>query len=268
MLRKARDMEGFNVVGKDDKVGTIDDFYFDDESWTVRYVVVDTGSWLVGRKVLISPAAISALDWQGRQVLSPLTQEQIENSPAIDLDRPVSRQHETALHDYYAWPYYWGVPAASSGMSTMGPVGAAAPLPPATSPPLTTEPTSAETTPEEVQRARRDAGDPDLRSMNEVHGYGIHATDGDIGKVKDFFVDELEWNIRYLLVDTGPWILGKEVLIAPEWIRDISWADRTASVDVTRDQIEKSPEYEPQRGVDRRHETMLYAHYGFPGYWV
>ncbi|MBI1294553.1 PRC-barrel domain containing protein [bacterium] len=264
MLRQALKMRGFNVVGQDDKVGTIHDFYFDDDSWTVRYVIVDTGSWLTGRKVLVSPAAIAEIDWQMDQVRSPLTRQQIEESPDIALDQPVSRQHEVMLHDYYAWPYYWGAPAGRTGISTAGPLGAAAPMPPVTSATGTTDPE----TPEGIKRAAQNEGDPHLRSMREVHGYTVNATDGDIGKIDDFFFDETEWRIRYLLVDTGPWIFGKEVLISPEWAKNVSWTERDVHVKVTRAQVKESPEYNPQRSMDRDHETMLYAHYGYPGYWV
>lgn len=264
MLRQALKMRGFSVVGQDDKVGTIHDFYFDDDSWTVRYAVVDTGSWLTGRKVLVSPAAIAEIDWQMEQVLSPLTRKQIEESPDIALDQPVSRQHEVMLHDYYAWPHYWGAPAGRTGMSTAGPLGAAVPMPPVTGATGAIDPE----TPEGVKRATRNEGDPHLRSMREVHGYAVNATDGDIGKIDDFFFDETEWRIRYLLIDTGPWIFGKEVLISPEWAENVSWTERDVHVKVTREQVKESPEYNPQRTTDREHETMLYAHYGYPGYWV
>lgn len=263
MLRRANKMQGFNVVGQDDKVGTIHDFFFDDQSWTVRYVVVDTGPWLVGRRVLVSPAAFTEIDWQMERILSPLTRAQIENSPDIDLDQPVSRQHEVALHDYYVWPYYWG-PATGMGMAGIGPIGAADPLPP-TGTPVGASPSTSTTQTGTDSQVKRDHH---LRSMREVDGYAVHASDGDIGKIDDFFFDETEWRIRYLLVDTGPWIFGKEVLISPDWIEGISWDDRAARVHVTRDQVEDSPEYTPQGPVNREHETMLYAHYGYPGYWV
>ncbi|MCB0116830.1 MAG: PRC-barrel domain-containing protein [Caldilineaceae bacterium] len=265
MLRQALKMRGFHVVGKDDKVGKIHDFYFDDQSWTVRYVIVDTGSWLDDRKVMLSPAAIAEIDWSREQVLSPLTREQIEDSPDIALDQPVSRQHEVMLHDHYAWPYYWGAPAGRAGMTPgTGPIGAAAPIPPAT----TSVRTAAESAPEAVKEAMHEKGDPHLRSMKEVRGYGIHATDGGIGEVDDFFFDEAEWRVRYLLVDTGVWIFGKEVLISPDWIDNVSWADLRVNVDVSREQVENSPEYNPQQTIGRDSETMLYTHYGFPGYWV
>ena len=107
-----------------------------------------------------------------------------------------------------------------------------------------------------------------MHSMHEVHGYAVQATDGDIGKIDDFFFDETEWRIRYLLVDTGPWIFGKEVLISPEWVENVSWTERDVQVKVMREQVKDSPEYNPQRTVDREHETMLYTYYGYPGYWV
>ena len=88
----------------------MDDFYFDDKSWTIRYLVADTGNWLLGRKVLLSPIAVGKADFSGERFNVKLTKKQVEESPSIDTDKPVSRQHEAYYHDYYGYPYYWSGP--------------------------------------------------------------------------------------------------------------------------------------------------------------
>lgn len=107
MLRSVNDLEGYAIEASDGKVGKVIEFYFDDEKWTVRYLVADTGGWLTGRKVLISPSALGDIDWDSRQLHVDMPKKRVENSPDIDTDKPVSRQHERAYYDYYSYPYYW-----------------------------------------------------------------------------------------------------------------------------------------------------------------
>lgn len=268
MLRKLHDLIGYNIEGVDETIGSIDDFYFDDHSGTVRYVVVDTGSWLVGRRVLISTEAIQDIDTLPEAVRLNLTKEQIENSPSIDSDQPVSREHEVELHQYYGWPGYWTV-SPLVGMPLVNPAAVAVPAgAPEIQPVPEAKPAGSQhesTTPDE---STADAIESNLRSVREVTGYNIHATDGDIGHVSDIFAGEEDWVIRYFLVDTRNWWPGKHVLIARDWVKEIQWADRSLAVTVTKEQIKESPEYDPQDPIDRGYETTLYDYYLTPGYWL
>jgi uncharacterized protein YrrD len=110
MLMNAHNLKGAAIIARDGAIGAIDDFYFDDEKWTVRYLVVDTGAWLFRRDVLISPISIQKVDEANNQVLVNLTRDQVKDSPDIDTQKPVSRQHETAVMNYYGYPIYWGGP--------------------------------------------------------------------------------------------------------------------------------------------------------------
>lgn len=264
MLRRVRDLQGFEFVGQDDEIGSLHDIYFDDDAWTARYFVINTGLWLFGRKVLIAPEAVTDLSWTTQRLYTTLTQKQVEDSPDIDLDKPVSRQQERSLFDYYAWGYYWAVPAGGAGIPSTGSAGiGAAPI---AAPPA--EPPEKSSLEQEIAEAKKNARDPHLRSVREVIGYSVHATDGDIGQVDDFFVDEADWRIRYLLVDTIRWLPGKKVLISPDWILRVSWSEHTIYVNVPKEKVENSPEYNPADVVDREHEHHLFAHYGFPAYWM
>lgn len=261
MLRTASSLNEFTIGAKDGDIGQVVDLYFDDESWTVRHLVVDTGRWLPGRQVLISPMAFRGVDWPNRRIEADLTKQQIENSPSIETDKPISRQQETAYYGYYGMPYYWTGPYrwGLSGAPFYGPAGAGvAPVPPASG-------TSAE---REVFARQRQEGDPHLRSCGAVTGYYIKATDGDIGHVEDFLVDEDDWAIRYVIVDTRNWLPGKHVLISPDWMERIDWADSTVHVNSTRERVENSPEYDPARPVERPYESRLYDYYGRPRYWA
>ncbi|HUF75112.1 MAG TPA: PRC-barrel domain-containing protein [Longimicrobiales bacterium] len=252
MLRVMSELQGFTITATDGDIGSVEAFYFDDETFTVRHLVVDTGGWLTGRKVLISPRAVGGIDWDARRITVALTKAQVEQSPEIDTALPVGRQQEIAQDAHYGYPHYWAGPY----LWGVGPY------------PVMT-PTSADAL--DQQRRwdwqSRDKGDPHLRSSTTVIGYYIEAEDGDIGHVEDFLVDDGSWAIRYVIVDTRNWWPGKKVLISPEWVDRVDWHESKVYVSVTRAEIEKSPEYDPSGPILREYEGRLHAHYGRPTYW-
>jgi uncharacterized protein YrrD len=254
MLRNVKDLRGFAIHATDGAIGEVDDFYFDDEDWTIRYLIVDTGGWLPGRKVLISPYSIGVPDWDGRKLPVSLTKSQVEGSPDIDTQKPVSRQHEAHYSTYYGYPYYWG----SEGLWGLGTYPGVLPAPPAPAPPA----------PAPAGQPAAPPPDPDadahLRSCRELDGYHIHAVDGDIGHFEDVLVDDRSWEIRYLIVDTSNWWGGHVVLISPQWVTDVSWADSKISVGVTRQAVQDAPPYEKGAVLDRAAEEAIYRHYGRP----
>jgi hypothetical protein len=231
MLRRFTDLGRYTIGASDGDIGRVEDLYFDDLSWTVRYLVVDTGTWLASRKVLVSPAAIRGLEPTAERVDTTLSRRQVEASPAIDTAKPVSRQHETALSSHYGvspyWtgPYRWGPHAYPYALLQAGV------LPPDAPPPYENR------VGEEMAARERQSQDPHLRSAAAVTNYGIRATDGELGHVEDFLIDEQDWAIRYLVVDPRSWWPGPHVLVATDWIRGVSWEDAVVEVDVTRDAV-------------------------------
>ena len=248
MQRNAKSLTGFAVGATDGEFGKVDEFYFDDETWTIRYLIVKTGGWLSGRRVLISPSALQKPDWENETLPVNLTKEQIKNSPDIDTDKPVSRQQELDLYTHYSWPYEGGTTGAGfyGGMGMMGMV----------SPNIPFEEKIAE------KNFDQNAGDPHLRSTKDVEGYQIHATDDKIGDVEDFIIDDETWKVRFLVVDTGNWLPGKKVLISPQWIKDVEWAESAVYVNVTADKVKNSPEYDSSKPVQDNYTTDLFNHYG------
>jgi sporulation protein YlmC with PRC-barrel domain len=252
MLRNLKNLEQYKVRAIDGDLGSVVDFLFDDERWTVRHLVVATGGLFARREVLLSPIALQRVDDDPKLVHVALTREQIKNSPSIDLDRPVSRQHERDYYDYYGYPYYWGY----GGLWGMGyyPGG------------LAMVGASPYAYPSAPPRGR--PGEPDedvhLRSAKEVAGYHVEGTDGSIGHVQNFIVDDESWMIRYLVVDTSNWWMGKSVLIAPEWTTRISWSDKRVFLEMARATIKESPEWQPGESISRAYEERLSGHYGRP----
>jgi PRC-barrel domain len=265
MLRSMKDLEDYAIGATDGTIGHVKDFYFDDEAWVIRYLVVDTGTWLSSRRVLISPIAIGHPNWTEKILPVSITKEQVKNSPDIDTEKPVSRQHEIRYLGYYGYPYYWGGAGLWGGgaypnMMMPGYAGFV-------STPHAVQ-SEAEKTYAQAEAARHQNDDPHLRSCKTVMSYHIQATDGDIGHVQGLLVDEETWAIRYMVVDTSNWWLGHQVLIAPQWIQDVSWSDATVSVNLTRQAVKDAPPYDSTAQLDRQREMAIHEHYGRPVYWA
>jgi sporulation protein YlmC with PRC-barrel domain len=252
MLMAGSALKGYAIDAKDGRIGTVKDVLFDEKTWQVRWLVVDAGTWLTGRKVLIHPSAIAQADYVRQALHVTLTKTQVKDSPSIEQDRPVSKQMESSLYDYYGWDPVWGGSIFGGAAMTQAfgaPYGAGLAL---------HEPVLAD--------MRRDDGDPYLRSIDAATGYHIHAKDGFIGHVEDFLVDDAEWGIRYLIVDTRNWWPGKHVLIAPHAVTDLSWSRQRIDLNVSCNQVRQSPPWEPAELVDRAYEERLHSHYSWPGY--
>lgn len=253
MHRSMKDLRGYRLAAIDGEIGTTKDVYFDDAEWRVRYLVVDTGAWLPGRRVLISPASLSQPDGEEKLIPVALTRDQIERCPDVGSDIPVSRQKEAELASHYGWPSYWTTGAA---------LGAAMSKTPPTELPNTVR--AAQRSSESAERET----DPHLRSMNEVLGYHIQAHDGEIGHAEDMLVDDREWAIRYVVVDTRNWLPGRKVLVVPRWFNRLSWRDSKFFVALHRQAIEESPAYDPSQPLESEYEEGLRAHYDSPEFWA
>ena len=263
MLGTVKHLEHYAIHAADGFIGHVRDVYFDDHSWVVRYLVVETGSWLPGRRVLISPISVTGVNAEDRVLTLPITRQQVKDSPDIDTDKPISRQHERSLLGYYGYPYYWGTGGLwgtgsfPSLLLNASERGTAVPAHQA-----------------DVARVLEmgEAGsDPDadthLRSCRAVTGYRIEAADGHMGEVKDLLLEESTWAIRYLVVNTGEWWSGHDVLVAVRWISSVRWMDNAVTVALTRQAVKDSPAFDPERTLDREHEAALFKHHGKPGYW-
>jgi hypothetical protein len=255
MLHRVKDLQGCDILATDGGIGSVETLYFDDARWTIRYLVVDTGKWLPGKLVLVSPIAIRQPNWTNRTLAVALTRDQVRNSPDIDTHKPVSRQQEVAYARYYRYPYYW------SGPGLWGAWPSPALIPPH-------EMAELDRYAEAEQERAKAQGDDHLRSTKEVIGYRLHASDGELGHVDDFLIDDDTWAIRYLVIDTSNWWSGKRVLVSPEMIQEISWSGHHVSVDLTRDRVKAGPEFDAAAHVDRQWEVDYYRHYNRAPYWA
>jgi hypothetical protein len=240
MLRNIGEILNYHLFARDGEIGKCKDFLFDDDQWTIRYMVADTRKWLPGRKVLISPLSLGSPQWAEALLPVDLDKNEIKESPPLDEDAPVSRQYERQWFDYYRFPYYWPQDSLWGINHYLN-------------------------AKKKIKKEKiEDPVESHLRSVREVTGYAILAIDGKIGHVEDFIVDDTTWTIRYLVIDTRDWLPGRKVLISPLWVDSIYWPGKKINVTKNKETIEKSPEYHPNQPVNLAYETRLYDYYGRP----
>jgi hypothetical protein len=263
MLRRLQDLTRCSVHATDGAIGQLTDAYFDDDEWAVRYLVIDTGMWL-GWHALIGPRSIASVDWDRRVVTLSLTRDEVERSPRADLQHPLSRLYETEFYTHFGYPPYWDAPP-TWGMGPVSPdltrdatiaavrareiAAQATPAAPAVEPappsglassPATDSPDASPDAAASEQRVES-AADSHVRSWREVNGYHISASDGEIGHVDDALIDDVNWLIRFIVIDTSNWIGGTSVLVPRRALGQVDWANGTLAVNLSREQVRHSP---------------------------
>jgi hypothetical protein len=247
MLRSTNVLKGYAIEATDGEIGLINNFFFDDEAWFIRYFVVDTGSWLSSRKVLISPIAVGQPNLTQRSLRVSITMEQVKSSPSIDTEKPVSRQHELRYAGYYGYPFFWegyGLPGMGANPSFVMSGISGIPYAPHG------DQIDANVAYTRVLEERRLDGDPHLRSCSEVMTYHIQATDGEIGHVHGLLVEAETWAVRYIIVSTSNWWIGHQVLVSPLSIESVYWRDRMVSVNLSRKAIREAPSFDATAVLD------------------
>lgn len=240
MLRNFKNLRGFTLKASDGEIGSVRDIFFDDADWVVRYLVVDTGSWLTGRTVLITPKFLGLLDDTSRTIPITLTRSKVEGSPSIETNMPVTRQHEAEYLGYYGLPYYWSNPMMGGINSNLVPVMFVS---------------------ESENTRKKPKSDPNLQSSRDVTDFPIQASDGALGHVQDFVLDDSDWTIRYLVVDTTNWWPGGLVLVSPKWIKHIGWETREVQIELSRETLRQAPTYHTSSPITQEYEERLLGYY-------
>jgi len=243
MKRSINNLIGYTIKGTDGEIGKVEDFYFDDRTSTIRYMIVKTGGWFSEKKVLVSPEAFQQAEWESETFSVNLTKEKIKNSPDIDTEKSVSSQQEVLMRGYYGYEMYgqmglgkWGYPIV--------------------------ERRETETEIKKTKATEHSDDNPHLRSIQEVTGYKIIATDGDVGEVEDFIIDDVTWKIHFLVVEIGNWFSGKKVLISPHRIKDVKWQEQNVIINHSQDEVKNSPEYDSSQPMNDTYEHSLHDYYG------
>ena len=254
MLHSLNDLKRFSLDATDDTMGSVKDLYFDDSDWSVRYLVANSGFWFFGRDVLIGVDTLGKPNLERGTIPVGLSRQQVKELPPPASHPPVSEQERHGPGNG-AWPAF-AVSGEASALPPLIPIAGFGPV-------VVPVPEEAPAGMEEGPR-----GDPHLRSASEVEGYRIHATDGEIGKVRDVIIDRESWRVRYFSIDTGGWLTGHEVVLSVDWIERICWPEREVVVGVTKRAIEESPPLRDLADLKRSYEEELYRAYGYPAYWI
>jgi len=260
MIHSFEQLQDCVIEARDGSIGRITDLLFDDKSWVIRYLVVETGNWLQSRQVLISPISVIMCHWNAATIEVALTRQQIQDSPDIDVHQSVSRQQELSYLKHFGYPMYWGGEGIWGAGVSPGGLMAGFDLMPEIIHPVALQPVDPLLAPQQLD-------DPNLRSADSVIGYQIKAKDGDIGHVSGMLFDDKAWAIRYLALDTSNWWLGHELLIPPQWAVEIDWASANVTLPLLRQVIQNGPHYNSEQQVNRQLEHEIYRHFGQPAYW-
>ncbi|GJL66955.1 MAG: hypothetical protein NPIRA05_19260 [Nitrospirales bacterium] len=240
-VRFSETIQGKTIKATDGEIGHCVDLLFDERYWTARYLVVQTGSWLLGKKVIVPIISVEHVDPDTGEIEVKLSREKIENAPDIETDAPVSRRQEMSISDYYAHGYYWSLGHMwGTGLDPMALRNTAVPPP-------------------QERESQTDKGDPHLRSLNEVIGYQVTVKSEQIATVADAYVCPPNWYVSYLVLSTGNWLSREHSLLSPEWTQEISWINRAISIDISKQMVESAPVFTPPLTDDQRDE--LDEHY-------
>jgi len=264
MVRRIKELESNEIGTTAGSFGRVQEFYFDDRAWVIRYLLVDAGTWLSSEEVLISFRSIRRAIWEQKVLRTSPGAEQGGQSAGLPGEKLVSRAKAIQYLGYYGYRYYcdedklWGA-SDYPGMLITG-VGYG-------ESDREYRRLQAAQARDAFRSARERSEDPHLRSARSVMGYHVRASDGEIGYIQDLLVDEDTWAVRYIVVDTGDWWPGHQVLVSPQWIQEIDWADEGVLVDLTRSAVKLAPPFASTDELSRRREARLFAHYGRIGYW-
>lgn len=223
MLRSLSSLRGYTLAASDDDIGKIRDLLFEDRGLVVQYAVAVTGPWLFGRKVLVPWSALGAPDWHAKRFPVSMTRQEVKDLPGLETDPPVSQQQKRRAKALLAsdpqvmWAWVAMVESEDD----------------------------------------RPALEGHLRSAHEVTGYRVEAKDGPIGHVEDLIAEDGNWIVRYVVIDTRDWLPGRKVLVPATAVRGFEWGTRSASVGLTKQAIESSPEHDPAHPLGATYEVEL-----------
>lgn len=231
MQRGLNGLTGYTIKARNGELGKVAEFYFDDETWIIRYMVVETGNWLFNRKVLIPHKALGSVDWDEGIFHVNLTMKQVSDSPDIDSKMTISRAQEIELYSHYSYSNYWGEPFYTESASAM----VANSIPSA----------------EAVQMPKKQKKDSHLCSSEKIKGFQIQTHEGMAGLVADFIVDDVTWMLNFMVISRHNRSQDENMLISPKWIEEIDWIESKVSVNISKETIEQGPGFDPLIPVAR-----------------
>jgi hypothetical protein len=275
MQQSANNLLDFIIIGSDGYLGPLRDIYFDDGEWTFRYLVIEIAEPDTTSRYLISPLSIKQISFERKEIYIRLDQEKIINSPEIDVNLPISRQNEIALRRYYEWPVYWG---ETEFLDTPPHSGLEKPLIPfdterfADEPPeflsdendeLTgIEPIDDELLETDFAHSEEDVTyNSELRSYIELLGYRIQCTDSDSSFIADLIYDDIDWIIKYIVLNLGNSLTNELILMTLHWVNGINWSKSRMLVTLDQQQLNSAPRYTKNQKITKEYEKNIFDYY-------
>ncbi|ASJ70798.1 PRC-barrel domain-containing protein [Granulosicoccus antarcticus] len=243
------DLRHYEVSSSTENIGRIHDVYLDDQSWKVRWFVVETGHWFSSNKVLLDPRKVLEVSPETRNITVSASKESIQNAPSAEQHPPVSDQNEQKYnyivtnHDTLLFTGYAG-----------------AMMPPT----LVERAQTATSAEQELQDSVRQSSDRHLRSASELDGYTVSAIDDTLGPLSDLVINSESWTIDLLALDTSKWLPGRTVVISPQSVDKISWDERKLMVKMDKETIEQSPELGDLKSIETSYISRLNEFYRYP----
>jgi uncharacterized protein YrrD len=242
MKHSMKHLKGYSVETADGMKGRIKDFLFDEDTWAVRYIDADFGGLFKDKRVLLPVEAVADRLWYSNKFPLNITKEKIENSPLPEDKPTVARAYEKKLIEYYGYPFYW-----STGNIPPTPAGSYFPVRPLNVP---------------KERIEEKDMDTKLRSFKEVEGYHIRAIDDKLGHVEDIIIDDADWQLVYLIIDTSNWLpWSKKVMLAVNWLEEISYVSQEVKIDLNTDTIKSAPDFDTNQPIEMAYEKALSEYY-------
>ncbi len=228
---------GYPIKATDGQLGTVVSFLYEPSDWSIRWLIIDTGGWLSGRRTLLPISALGQPDPKAHHLPVNLTMKQVESSPEIDDGEPLSEDTELLVCEHYNLSQRDGrIPGDRDG----------------------------KTPPDQAAVATREVRNHDcgLRNIADIIGFSIEANDGEIGHAEDFLIDIERWQISYLMVHSSTWWTDDKRLISPLSIEGIDSARSIIHLDVACQKVKDSPRYVPSETVDGAFDELFHSYYG------
>lgn len=229
-----QDLKNYTIQASDGDIGSVSEFYFDEEHFYLRYLVVNTENFLFRNLVLVSPISFTNINFEEKIIKLKITKKELEDSPGLDSVDVISRKYEKDYNNHFAWPYYW---SAENSASAIGPYG----MPWGYYNQLGRAPRR---TGEVNSDLVRNTDDSNLRSSREVRSYSVKGIGNEeFGHIQGFILDPNTLALKFVIIDTIHFLPSKHVLLRPEWIEEISWESKTVEFSFSKELIKSAPSY-------------------------
>ncbi|QRR00830.1 PRC-barrel domain-containing protein [Dyadobacter sandarakinus] len=229
MERSFKSLTHYGLGAIDGEIGKICDVYVDGATWHICYWIVDTGTLLDQRKVMIAAHSVLGIECRNKTFETSLSRNQIKDSPVIDTNKAESNQQEI-ISDHFR--NYWFLPIKHGVLLD--------------------------------KEANRGISNINLRSLEVLLSCKIYGTDSYLGRVIDYILDTKYWKIDYLIIEIGGLFRSQKVLIPIKLINTINWTVLVININMAKKEFGQLQCYDPQGRVNILSDGSFLDYHGRP----